>query len=1007
MSVLVTETNAFQPRALVISDQHILAEQMVSFFHQSDFQVEWWGRAAVAEAAQTQVDLGVFDKIVVVFFGSVKEVSDQVLSLISAHQSKLAVLLPYTPPFSSSERFLKELVTQTTYVYDLGVYVQAVLPHAKLFFLQDVWYPDDPSYALEQWLPHLLRPKQNAVLNNPEGDLFPQTLDQVWAKIQKALLTPGREKYLVRGKKVSWPKFAELLQQKAEEHWQRPYSLCQVFRPETTQPYTKTLISTGLPENLLFQYVLLQYPVELTKSRQITVDEVAQPSVVPFSSSPPRYPAGADGGSLVTRKKGVVLLHSPQVENRMKKYEKKMAEVAHRQRLKPVRKESGGVRPVASPRSPHKTPEEKVFEEEINRLFGTERVQKKVTLVKKKVKDQKEIRQKGRYRSVVLVFSSIVAGIGLGFIAMWGSFLLAKNISAQTVLRVAEKAQKNMPLSDQDLTQLSGQMTNLNKVLSFEVETYKIIFGQDKLKEEELLASVGSELPQVYQLSRQFKQHLTSLVLQLFSQQAGDDQVTLHQVENDANEAYKRLSLLQNQVKAYAAEVDDEAQSQLLQQFASKIQEQRKLMAIQIQLQQALPNLLGFEGKKTYALLLQNNQELRATGGFLQSIALITVDKGVLIDTQVFDVSALDKAFSGQVAPPPEVQAYLGSKSWLLRDANWDPDFTQSAQQTQWFLEKMVGKKVDGVIGINLYVVQSLLKQLGPLVLPEYNETLTDKNLFDRIEFHSEIKLVESGKPEYLSTVLTKLIGKVMAVPQTQVLPLVATVYENVKFGQATVFVDQPDKNALLNSLGWAGDVTTPQCPAPFNDQACVTDTFYQVESNIGVNKANYTLERKMNHTVTLAPNEISHKRVIDLKNTAVSNAWPLGSYKAYIRFYVPETSILQEIRVNDVSLPPSAVVTKTDHNKKYFGVVVDVPVGMTKQMVLTYTEPLSTPMPFSYVFFEQKQPGTGDDPYSLTLQYPDSFHPTIIAPQAEVNGQTTTFSSTRDKNLFMGVKFN
>src|SRR3989344_8002630 len=42
----------------------------------------------------------------------------------------------------------------------------------------------------------------------------------------------------------------------------------------------------------------------------------------------------------------------------------------------------------------------------------------------------------------------------------------------------------------------------------------------------------------------------------------------------------------------------------------------------------ALPDVLGFRGSKTYLVLLQNNTELRPTGGFMGAFALVTMDRG-------------------------------------------------------------------------------------------------------------------------------------------------------------------------------------------------------------------------------------------------------------------------------------------------------------------------------------------------------------------------------------------
>src|SRR5690606_22520184 len=47
-----------------------------------------------------------------------------------------------------------------------------------------------------------------------------------------------------------------------------------------------------------------------------------------------------------------------------------------------------------------------------------------------------------------------------------------------------------------------------------------------------------------------------------------------------------------------------------------------------VQLAPLLPDLLGLTEPQTYLLLLQNNHELRATGGFITAVGRVTLDKG-------------------------------------------------------------------------------------------------------------------------------------------------------------------------------------------------------------------------------------------------------------------------------------------------------------------------------------------------------------------------------------------
>ncbi|MBX4206107.1 DUF4012 domain-containing protein, partial [Candidatus Microgenomates bacterium] len=98
-----------------------------------------------------------------------------------------------------------------------------------------------------------------------------------------------------------------------------------------------------------------------------------------------------------------------------------------------------------------------------------------------------------------------------------------------------------------------------------------------------------------------------------------------------------------------------------------------------------LPVLLGMDKPKTYLVLVQNNLELRPTGGEIGAFALVSFDHGKLTDIKVTDVSVADGQLVGKVDPPESLKKSLGESNFWFKDSNWDPDFIVSAQKAEWF----------------------------------------------------------------------------------------------------------------------------------------------------------------------------------------------------------------------------------------------------------------------------------------------------------------------------------
>ena len=113
--------------------------------------------------------------------------------------------------------------------------------------------------------------------------------------------------------------------------------------------------------------------------------------------------------------------------------------------------------------------------------------------------------------------------------------------------------------------------------------------------------------------------------------------------------------------------------------------------------------LLGNDGIRTYLLIGQSADELRATGGFVSSVWTVTLQDGVLLNIKYTDAVRVDDWERIDYYPkaPPGLDEHMNAWVWLLRDVSWDPDFPTTAQTTADIFELGQRQKVDGVIAFN------------------------------------------------------------------------------------------------------------------------------------------------------------------------------------------------------------------------------------------------------------------------------------------------------------------
>jgi len=136
--------------------------------------------------------------------------------------------------------------------------------------------------------------------------------------------------------------------------------------------------------------------------------------------------------------------------------------------------------------------------------------------------------------------------------------------------------------------------------------------------------------------------------------------------------------------------------------------------------------VFGAEDFKRYLLVFQNNHEVRPTGGFMGSYAILDIQKGKITNVEVPPGGTYDLQGQLGVYVKPPLPLQLVASRWEFQDANWFPDFAASAQKMEWFYEHGRKTSVDGVIAINASVLERFLRVIGPVTTTEKYGLLLD-----------------------------------------------------------------------------------------------------------------------------------------------------------------------------------------------------------------------------------------------------------------------------------------
>lgn len=649
---------------------------------------------------------------------------------------------------------------------------------------------------------------------------------------------------------------------------------------------------------------------------------------------------------------------------------------------------------------PDKQVEQKI-ESQLNSIFSQERVEETVKRKVKKAKKTKKIVKKSKRKKTLFI-------LGLIFTFFGGSFLLAAAIFTISFIQVKNIFIKDLDNLQQNYFQKDIQTNNnfWQGFLEKQVGVYSSKFTLEVFDQAQLFLQISQDLEQALTIAdkqNQLKQELfKQIVVGVGSIETKD---LIDELAVSTQELFELFAQIQAKQKLLNLNLKADKQESV-DQFKELLLQEQKNLSKQLKIQQHLSDLLGVDKKKTYALLLQDNQELRSSGGFIQAVAILTFDKGQFIDQQVYGVYQLDQMMPGIIDLPAEMQAYIGEKNWYFHDSNWDVDFTKASSKIAWFLKQATNKQIDGVITLNYNQAAQLLGLLGEINLPGFQENLNDKNFFNRAEQVLENQVSPDTNKYFAQEILEQLIIKVKNLPENKINQFAELSFNNFEDNQQLITVFQPQLSKLFADLAWDGSINIPQCPSAFLSDSCIKDFFYLSETNIGLNKINQYVIRKVNREIYLEPDSLEHHYSIEFNNTATNNNYPLGEYKNYLRIFLPKNSQLEEISLNGQALSAEDYYQTSTNKYAVIGLVVQIPIQAKQKLTLVYQQDLAEQPPFSYVFLNQKQAGVSPTPITTIIHPHPSMKPLLIAPQAEVTAQGIVFETHSQEHDFFAIKF-
>lgn len=317
-----------------------------------------------------------------------------------------------------------------------------------------------------------------------------------------------------------------------------------------------------------------------------------------------------------------------------------------------------------------------------------------------------------------------------------------------------------------------------------------------------------------------------------------------------------------------------------------------------------LLDLLGHKHARRYLFLFQNNKELRPTGGFMGSMALIDIDQAGIKNIEIPGGGLYDYQGSltkNLISPVP---LQILRSRWYFHDSNWFSDFPYAAEKISWFLENSGGPSVDGVVTINFSVLEDLIRFFGPVELAEYDKTLDSNNLWIELQKSVELEYdIEENKPKaIIGDLFEVLLGRVVDTSDQEKLKLAQIVLKNMWQKEIMFYSKNENIEKLINIYNLGGQISQKE-----------GDYLMLVNANIGGAKTDAVIKQDIDHQLLIKSDGslIVTVKINRKHNGEIGNLFTGIPNVNYMQLYVPKGSEL--ITANGFSEIPKSKFQKVE----------------------------------------------------------------------------------------------
>ncbi len=386
-----------------------------------------------------------------------------------------------------------------------------------------------------------------------------------------------------------------------------------------------------------------------------------------------------------------------------------------------------------------------------------------------------------------------------------------------------------------------------------------------------------------------------------------------------------------------------------------------------------LPALAGYPNNSHFLLILQNNDELRPTGGFIGVYGILESHNGNIVSLKSDDSYHLDMpaslSNSWTLQAPAIIKKYLKVEKWYLRDANWSPDWPTSAKKINEIFQgenlaiKQPSESFTGIAAITPDLVADLIRLVGPISVKgaDYNADNFQPLLQYNVEVAYKDQNISSwDRKEIINELMAELENRLLKLPPKNWPELLKIIDKAIDSKSLQLYFANDSWEDLARNLGASGEV-----------KKWSGDYLLAVDSNLGAFKSDVVVKKNLSYTVTEDRGGLSATVKLNYRHEGNFD-WRTTRYRSYTRVYAPLGSYLVSLSGVDEKTADMSVENDTALNKTVFGFFFTVEPGTSREIIISYRLPSNIDQELKssgYSLLVQKQAGQRIESLNISVK--------------------------------------